>query len=254
MELKWWPVVLVAACSGGKAKAVEDARRPLPPGDAAGEAAEVPLGPYRVDETAKTGDVQVRVQWKDVPQPLRASPGRTPCGTPHAPPLAPTTTWGIPEAFVAVDVDHGKPFEPPRTRLVLADCALQPRTAIAGDTLAIASGTEQPVTVAIAAGGGKPRTLYLPVVGHEVEVILTAGESHHVTSPGATAATVYSATTPYVAITGPTGQVVVRDVPIGKHRVRAWFPERGPLEARSVVGTVTVTEDALAEVTLDIGK
>src|ERR1700733_4787888 len=63
-------------------------------------------GPYRVEpgEFAK-GDVQVRVEWPDVPVAARASQSRTRCGTAAAPDVAPTTTWGVPEAIVAIDAD-----------------------------------------------------------------------------------------------------------------------------------------------------
>src|SRR5262245_34352729 len=47
--------------------------------------------------TPKPGDAQIRVEWADVPVAARASPGRTPCNTPRAPSVAPTTTWGVPD-------------------------------------------------------------------------------------------------------------------------------------------------------------
>lgn len=253
-------------CSGGKPKAVEDARPPIAASDAGSSAVPpmpvTPPGPYRVDTAAKTGDVQIRVEWKDVPAALRASPGPTPCGSAARPALSPTTTWGIPEALVSIEVDHGKAFAPVRPRVELADCSLAPRLAIAGTTLAIASAVEQPQTVTLAEVGhvpvgsptapGTPRTLYLPIIGHEVEAALTPGSIYSVAFGATETATIVAATTPYVAITEPTGQVVVRDVPVGTHSVRVWLPRRGPLEPRSATGTVTVTEGALAEITLDI--
>ena len=253
-------------CSGSKPKAVEDARHPVAVGDAGSSAVPptpvTPLGPYRVDTAAKTGDVQIRVEWKEVPAALRASPGPTPCGSAARPALSPTTTWGIPEALVSIEVDHGKPLAPARPRVELADCALAPRLAIAGEALAIASAVEQPQAVTLAEVGhvplgspatpGTPRTLYLPIVGHEVEAALTPGSIYTVTFGASETATIVAATTPYLAITEPTGQVIVRDVPVGTHPVRAWLPRRGPLEPRSATGTVTVTEGALAEITVDI--
>lgn len=258
-----------AGCSGGKPKAVEDARHPVATGDAGSAGATptqttpaTPLGPYRVDPAAKTGDVQIRVEWKDVPAALRASPGPTPCGSPARPALSPTTTWGIPEALVSIEVDHGKALAPARPRIELAECALAPRLAIAGTALTIASAVEEPQTVTLAEVGhvplgspttaGTPRTLYLPIVGHEVEAALTPGSIYTVTFGASETATIVAATTPYVAITEPTGQVIVRDVPVGTHSVRAWLPKRGPLEPRTATGTVTVTEGALAEITVDI--
>jgi hydrogenase/urease accessory protein HupE len=239
------------ACSGGKAKAVEDARRP---GASAGDAMPAPalLGPYRVEPGGQTGDVQFRVEWKDVPHHLRASPGTTACGTPAHAPLAPTVTWGIPEAFVAIDVDHGKPLPERSARVAVANCAPVPRVVVAGTTLTLASEMEQPLAVALG-GDTAPRTLHLPVIGHAVELSLAAGSSYTVTFGDQTAAIV-SAPTPYVEITEATGQVIVRDVPIGTHRARAWLPARGPLEARSATGMVTVTAGGMAEVTLDLSR
>lgn len=253
---------LVGGCSGGKRKAVEDARRPAPPSDGAtagsasgsatGSAAPAALGPYRVDAQGKTGDVQVRVEWKDVPQALRVPGTSAACGRATLPALSPTTTWGIPDAFVSIEVDHGKPMPALRARLSVDDCTITPRLAVAGATLTIASAVEKPATVTLAEPGGAPRALYLPVVGHEIEVALTPGAVHTVTYATDQVASVVSASSPYVAITEPTGQVILRDVPVGTHAVRAWLPARGALEPRVATGSVTVTEGALAEVTLDI--
>jgi hypothetical protein len=250
--------VFAAACSGGKPKAVEDARKTGEgaPRDAA------PLAPYRVDADAKVGDVQIRVEWRNVPVVARSSPERTSCGTPRAPSVAPTTTWGIPEVFVSIEVDHGKPLAPGRARVVLDPCALAPRVAVAGTTLALASAADAPAAVELgthsllplgnAAIGGTPTKIYLPVAGHEVEAPLEAGAVYVVAASGTDPAYVVAAKTPYVAITEATGHVVIRDVPIGTHPVRAWLPERGRQPARSAAGTVTVGEGALAEVTVDL--
>jgi len=260
-------LVVIAACSGSKPKVVEDARHSQHAGDAGAGSATVvaptvPLGPYRVDASAKTGDVQIRVEWKDVPAALRASPGPTPCGGPARPAVSPTTTWGIPEALVSIEVDHGTALAQTRPRITLEDCELAPRLAVVGTTLAIASAVEQPQQVALAEVGhtplgspttaGTPHTLLLPIVGHEVEAALTPGSIYTVSFGASETSTVVAATTPYVAITEPTGQVIVRDVPVGTHSVRAWLPKRGVLESRTATGTVTVTEGALAEITVDI--
>ena len=86
-------VVVLAGCSGskGKASAIEDARSAPKAIDAAAPAPAATVHPYRVDTAAKTGDVQIRVEWKDVPQPLRAPGPATACGTPRVPALAPST-------------------------------------------------------------------------------------------------------------------------------------------------------------------
>ena len=106
MDVKWLAALACAACSGrGASKPrVEDAavvKVPAP-------APVVPTGPYKVDATFDKGDVQIRVEWKDVPVEARASGGRTACGTAKAPAVAPTTTWGIPDVVVMIEVNHGK--------------------------------------------------------------------------------------------------------------------------------------------------
>ena len=54
------------------------------------------------------------------------------------------------------------------------------------------------------------------------------------------------------AITEANGQVVLRGVPIGKHEVTAWLPARGNQMARVATGTITVTANELAELTIDL--
>ena len=88
MDVKHLVVALVVACSGGKTKAIEDARRP--PADAAPVVPPAGAHGYRVDTTVKTGDVQVRIEWKDVPQALRGPGPATHCGVPRAPAVTPT--------------------------------------------------------------------------------------------------------------------------------------------------------------------
>ncbi|HTL37371.1 MAG TPA: hypothetical protein VL326_29760 [Kofleriaceae bacterium] len=87
-------VVLLGACSG-KTKGVEDARKHMDSGSGRDPTLPPPTG---------NGDVQLRVEWKDVPIEARASAGRTPCNTPRAPSVAPTTTWGVPDIVVMIDV------------------------------------------------------------------------------------------------------------------------------------------------------
>ena len=65
---------------------------------------------------------------------------------------------------------------------------------------------------------------------------------------------IVSATTPYVAVTEAQGQVVLRDVPVGTHPVRAWLPPRNGGEARTAAGTITVSAGTLADITLDISR
>jgi hypothetical protein len=264
VDLKPLVLAACAACSGGKTKAVEDARHPAPIADATVVTPAVAHG-YTVDTAAKTGDVQIRVEWKDTPQALRAPGPATRCGTPREPALAPTTTWGVPDVLVIVDAERGKARDPNAApaRLVLAGCAFTPRVAVTGGTVVVASATEEPSSVTFqeiarplggAAVAGTPRTLYLPVIGHEVAAALEPDMVYAIQAGSDDTAAVVSATTPYVGVTEASGNVVVRDVPVGTYPVRAYLPARSGGEARTVAGTVTVTAGALAEVTLDLGR
>jgi len=220
----------------------------------------VPPGPYRVDAKAPHGDVQIRVEWKDVPVIARASPGRTACGTAKPSSVSPTTTWGIPDAVVMIEVDHGKELVPTPARIVLDHCALSPRIAIASPalpgeaappkggaesiaSLVVASTMDAPAQVAFArVGNARPLATptkaatesiaRLPVIGHEVELPIEPS--------------------PYFAITEANGQVVLRDVPVGTFDISALLPARAGQPARTAKGTVTVAAGALAEVVLSL--
>ena len=207
-------LVLLAACSGRAATphVVEDARN-------TGEkvAVAVPAGPYRVDDKAAHGDVQVRVEWKDVPVAARASPGRSACGTAIAGSVAPTTTWGIPDVLVMIDVDHGKALVAQPARIVLEACALSPRVAIA-PALTVASAMDAPTQISFGrVGAARPLAIpvkgseaiaRLPVIGHEVELPIAVGSLLAITS-GEDAALALSPPTPYYAITEANGQVAL---------------------------------------------
>ncbi len=256
--------VLAAACSGGKGKSIEDARSAPKPIDATAAVPAATVHGYRVDTAAKTGDVQIRVEWKDVPQPLRAPGPPTSCGSARAAALAPSTLWGIPDVLVTVDVDHGKAFEPAAARIVLEGCSFAPRAVVAGTTVHIASAMAAPTTVTLqeiakplggaAIAGAKPRTIYLPITGHEVEAALAPDTVYVLAAGTDDLGVIVSATSPYVAVTEPSGNTVLRGVPVGTHPVRAYLPPRNSAEARTASGTITVTEGALAEITLDISR
>jgi hypothetical protein len=251
-------LVLIAACSSktaGTPHGPDDGIKALPPLDARA----VPPGPYRVDPKAPHGDVQIRVEWKDVPVVARASPGRTACGTAKAPSVSPTTTWGIPDAVVMIEIDHGKESAAAPARIVLEHCALSPRIVIAS-SLIVASAMDAPVQVAFArVGNARPLVAptkaateaiaRLPVIGHEVELPIEPSSLVSVTS-AEDEALVIAAPTPYFAITEANGQVVVRDVPVGTFEVAALLPARGGQPARTAKGSVTVVAGALAEVVL----
>lgn len=247
-------LALLAACSGSKAKVVDDARG-LHHGDAAAPApkdADVPVDP------TKLGDVQIRVEWKDVPTEARAEPGRTSCGTPSAPSVTPTTTWGIPDVFVQIDAT-GKPA--PRTlRIAFADCALSPRVGVAS-TLTVVSETETPAKVALIKVGALPfggkvtdttvHHVYLPTAGHEIDLGAEPNAIYRLAAGGEFAWFVAS-DNPFIAVTEANGTATLRDVPAGTHEVTAFLPSRGGQPGRIGHGKITVTQGALAEITLEL--
>jgi hypothetical protein len=253
-------LLLVAAACSGKARpdGVGSSGAGGSAGGSAGSAGAAGSGAPAAPSAP--GDVQIRVEWADVPMAARASPGRTPCHTPRAPSVAPTVTWGVPEAVVIVE---GAPADAAEARVVLADCALSPRVAI-GSSLVVESAADRPTSVALtrraelpkpeaAAAAAAPRVLRLPIVGHAVAVPLEAGGVYELATadkdpelawivaprPGAGA-----------AVTDADGQIVLRGLPAGPHAVLAWLPPRAGQPARIARGTVTVTAGQLAELKL----
>jgi hypothetical protein len=243
-------LLLVAACSSSPPndRHVDRAPPVVPPPAPADAAA--PGGP---------GDVQIRVEWHDVPLTARASPGKGACGTQRPGAVAPTTTWGIPDALVSIDVARAKPADLD-ARVVLDHCALSPRALIAGATLTVMSHAEAPAHVGFAQRGhlaaitnGEVRDVLLPLAGHAVAIPLDAENVYELTADD-NEAWIVSAPNSYAAVTDGNGVAVLRDVPAGKHAVTAWLPARTNQPAHEVHGDVTVVAGALAEVTLDLAK
>lgn len=256
-------VLSLAACSGGKPKIADDTRKH----DAAiarDASVAVPSGPYRAVD-GPTGDVQVTALWRDVPVASRASSGRTACGTPRAAAVAPTVLWGIPEVFIVLASDHGKPLVDPEARVVLDHCALVPRVIVAGQTLTIASAADAPAKLSLVKSGdvreldkiapGAARLVQLPVAGHAASAALETGGVYQLAIEGDPEVSwIIAEATPYTSITDPTGHTILRDVPVGTYGVVAWLPARAGQPARLARGEVTVTASALGEVTLDLTK
>jgi hypothetical protein len=247
-----WRLIFVLGCSGKHA--VDD--RPPPRVEAAGREAGVGSG---VAAPRAFGDVQVRVEWHDLPIAARASPGRNACDGARAAAVAPTATWGIPDVVVIVD---GAPprAEPASARVVARGCAIAPRVAIAGAGVAIASGEQHPIVLALArdrdeahlgaAARGEPIAVALPIAGHEVTAKLDAGAIYELAGDGFDPAWIVADAS--AAITEATGQIVVRDVPVGAHAVTAWLPPRGGQPALSARATAEVKAGALVEVTVEL--
>ncbi|HEY1557010.1 MAG TPA: hypothetical protein VGF94_19380 [Kofleriaceae bacterium] len=236
-------VILTAGCSSGARKPETHAERPAVARDAA-----------MADAASGTGDVQVRVEWRDVPLAARSSPGRTACGAAIAPAVAPTTTWGIPDAFASVDAPG---VAPPAARVVYDGCAFAPRVIVARGSLAVTTTADHPVAMTITsrdmlgASSAASRAIQIPIAGHEVDVPIADGV--YEVSAGPASAWVVSEKSS-AAVTDASGQAVLRGVPAGHHRVTAFLPPRAGQPGRTRTADVDVAPGALAEVTVDISK
>jgi hypothetical protein len=244
--VRYLPLLLALACSGGKPRTptTDDARRPPPPAPHDG-APQPPAG---------AGDLQIRVEWKDVPLAARSSPGRTPCDTPRAPQVQPTTTWGVPGAAVLVDSVTMK--DPGEARVTLASCALAPRVS-AGSSLVLASAMDRPARVTVTKLGdvahldalrpGGARTVQLPIAGHAVAIPVEAGGVYQLATDAAASELAW-----FIAgsafVTEASGEVTVPGAAAGPHVVRAWLPAAGKLGK----GSVTAVAGDLTPLTIDL--
>jgi hypothetical protein len=239
-------LAVLAACSSNKARSSGD---------------DAVTAPVRTDAAVPidaappaTGDVLVRVEWKAVPAAVRASPGRTPCNTPRAPSVAPTTTWGIPDVLVLVDGVVAKPSD---ARIVIADCAFAPRVA-AGSTLVVESAVDRPTAVTLtkrgaigdpaALAGGDARAIQLPITGHQASIALDPGALYELALDAESAWVAAG----FAAVTEASGTVLLEDLPVGTHRITAWLPPRAGQSARIAKGEATIIPAGQVELTLQL--
>jgi len=243
-------LLLLAACSSGTSRVGEDAKHPIKPaGDAPSIADAAPA-------RAALGDAQIRVEWPKVTSAMRGSPGKTSCNTPRAGFVAPSTTFGIGEAFVIID---GASI-PAEARVRLADCALSPRVVV-GQSLIIESVVARPASVTLRKRGdlahvetlvaGTPVPIQLPITGHAVQTTLEAGGVYEVSTEDKTPETAWIIGG-HAAVTDANGMVLVKDLAAGAHAVIAWLPPRAGQPARRATGEVTVVANDLTELTLSL--
>jgi hypothetical protein len=265
-------IVLVALVACGGKAAVEDGHTgSAGSGGSAGSAGSAGSGTGTGTGSSAAGDLQIRVEWPDVPVAMRASPGRTPCKTARLPYVAPSTTWGVPDVILLVDG-----LAPPAAtvRIVAKDCVLSPRVAVApaGSTLALASETETPLLLSVMHTGDPhddktlaavietPGSLpdivdrvQLPVVGHTATLSLgkPAADAIYSDAPDSDGAWVVTWPGPS-AVTDAAGQATLRGLTPGKHAVVAWLPPRAGQGAMVARGTADVSAGVLAELTLTL--
>ncbi len=255
--LAWAGAASLAAACSGKPRTDEATPAAAVRSEAGASDAASPLdaAPATGAAVSGAGDLQIRVEWRDVPVVARTSPGRTPCHTPRTPSVSPSTTWGIPDVLVIVDGATGTPGE---ARITFADCGLSPRIAI-GSTLAITSAADRPAQLTLRNRGplaalvaGEPRAVLLPIAGHTATTALDAGAIYALETAGADPETAFVAAIPGAHITDASGQLTVRGLAAGPHAVTAWLPPRAGQPARIGRGTATVTSSELAELTVTL--
>lgn len=240
---------VAVGCSSGTSRAVEDAKRPHASSEAPPPAEPAPAPEPR---PAPTGDISVRVVWVGVPVAARTSPGKTACGTPRAPQVAPTTTWGIPEVLVTLDgASLPATGAAPEARVRYGGCAATPRL-VRGTSLVVESEDDHPTRVVLREqGGGAARPIQLPIAGHSVSVPLTPGGVYELVAAKGITDGAWIVAGPGT-ITDGSGVATFRDVPPGTYAARAWLPARGGQPARQAQGEVTVGAGDLAELTLEL--
>ena len=243
----------LVACSSKQPPRVDDAATVAP----ARDAMPVPDATAGSGSAGSSGEVAIRIEWKNVPSAMRASPGRTPCNTPRAAAVAPTTTWGVPDVLVLVE---GAPPVAHEARITLADCALSPRLAI-GTSFVLESAVDRPAKLALSRRGeasklpavaaGEARTILMPIAGHAVTLPLDPDGVYQLGTDGKDPELAWLVVASG-AITDASGLATIRNVPLGAHAVTAWLPPRGGQPARKATGKVTVVANDLAELTLEL--
>ncbi|CAN5741027.1 hypothetical protein BH11MYX2_BH11MYX2_36080 [soil metagenome] len=249
-------LLALCACSGTKQPHVDDARLTVSDGSGSAAVAPIDAPPAPEAKPPTTGDINVRVQWAKMPRDARVSPGISSCNTPLTAQVSPSTTWGIGDVVVFVEGAPARSVG--EARIVAAKCSLLPRVAV-GASLALASGGDRPVKLSLAheinaadlATASEPaRAVSLPIAGHEVSTVLTAGGIYHLAFDDKDKGDDAWIVSADAIITDASGGVLIKDVAPGTHEIRAWLPPRGKLPAHTATGKVDVAAGELAELTL----
>jgi hypothetical protein len=252
----------LAACAGPTQKAAHrDDAGDAPVAAANDAAAPVVSSGAQGTASATTGSIDVKVDWPAAPAQVRASAGRTACGTPRRPAAVIHALHGVADVVVALDGSGAAADSAPATSLIVRDCRVEPRVAVVrAGSLVVASGDEHRHQLELVRAGdpaslGDPvadavlARAALPVIGHEV--------AFPVADPAVLRVAVGDGGDPGWVVVAPQGRVAVTDetgaarwdaVPPGTYRARAWLPSAGA-RAR---GDVTVKAGASAELRLTL--
>jgi hypothetical protein len=244
----------VAACGGGKGKEHDAA--------VARDAA-----PARLDAAVRAPDsdggvggrVRVKVEWVDAPAEVRASAGRDRCGEPRPGYARVHTLHGVADVVVWIEGDGGATSATPAT-VTIRRCHLEPAVQLGAGAVRVQSLVEGRVAVTVTAadaiGEDEPTTpvaaFALPVVGHTMEVPVTAGVIAVTSGVSDDPAYVVVPPAAHAAVTDDTGAALLDGVSEGEHPVVAWLHGGAGRPARLIRGTVTVERGGTAEVTLSL--
>jgi hypothetical protein len=213
----------------------------------------------RISDGGTGGRVKVKVEWKDAPAEMRASPGRDDCGEARPGYARVHTLHGVADVVVWIEGESGGGASEPAT-VTVRGCHLEPAVQIGEGELRVTSLVEGRVAVEVATsdaiGEAEAKTpgarFELPVVGHTTAVPLTAPVTAVTTGVSEDAAYVVSPGVPHAAVTDETGAATLDGVSAGEHPVVAWLHGGAGQAARVVRGTVTVKVGEAVEVVLSL--
>jgi hypothetical protein len=245
----------LAACGGKRQPVDRDAAAAVADGDAA----------RAIDAAPPGGGLTVRVEWKDAPAAVRASPGRDACGDPRDPYVRVHTLHGVADVVVWVDdLAPARDRAPAAARVAVRGCRLDPPVQALGGadgelllTLAREARADAELRWTDELGDGSPAVVIahaaLPVAGHTVSVALDRPWLVEVRSDAAVdPAFVVVPPHRHVAVTDASGAATLDGIPPGDHTVKAWLRGVAGEPARVASGTVAVPDGGDAQLTLSI--
>jgi hypothetical protein len=234
--------------------------------DAAGSGSSDPAAP------PTTGNLELRVEWKDAPAAVRASPGRTPCGGARRGRAKVHTLWGVANAIVFVeDAGPSAGAGAPPVMLTVRDCELTPTALVVASAPAAvrvynADAKTQAVTIEPAitlddlAGAPvkvtkKASRAALPWMGSEIEAAIAQPGALAIATadaPGDLAWVLAPPAGGAAAVTDDTGVAGFDRLAPGTHAITAWLPPAAGEKARVVTGEATIAVGKTTKLTIDL--
>jgi hypothetical protein len=246
-------MAVLGACGSGKGKERDAAEARLDAG------VRVPDGGVRISDGGSGGRVKVRVEWKDAPAAMRASPGRDGCGEQRPGYARVHTLQGVADVVVWIEGESGAPPDRPAT-VTVRRCHLEPAVQIGVGELRVTSLVEGRVSISIdstdaldgPAKQDEVAELVLPVVGHTAAVAIAPWVTRVHADVAADPAYVVTPPVPHAAVTDDTGAAMFDGVSEGEHGIVAFLHAGADQPARMVRGTVTVKAGEAVDVVLSL--